>query len=144
MSQETLHAGCVAIEGRGVLIAGPSGAGKSDLAIRLIDRGAVLVSDDYTLVRAERGQLLATPPPNITGKMEVRGVGIVERPFLPEVPVALLVDLGAEPQRLPDPEQREIAGLGLPAIGLNGLEPSAPIKVEAALALHGLRSICPP
>ena len=46
----TIHATCVAIRGRAVLITGPSGAGKSDLALRLIDRGAVLVRDDYTVL----------------------------------------------------------------------------------------------
>ncbi|MFN3389305.1 MAG: HPr kinase/phosphorylase, partial [Allosphingosinicella sp.] len=47
---ETVHASCVAIGGRAVLIAGRSGSGKSDLALRLIDRGARLVSDDYTIL----------------------------------------------------------------------------------------------
>ena len=50
LSSETLHATSVAIGGRAVLLCGPSGVGKSDLALRLIDRGATLVSDDYTLV----------------------------------------------------------------------------------------------
>ncbi|MBA3881078.1 MAG: aldolase, partial [Sphingobium sp.] len=50
VSSETLHVSCVAIGDRAVLIEGRSGAGKSDLALRLIDRGARLVSDDYTLV----------------------------------------------------------------------------------------------
>jgi len=45
-----------------ILLRGPSGAGKSDLALRLIDRGAVLVSDDQTLVWAAGGRLLAAPP----------------------------------------------------------------------------------
>ena len=127
-----------------MLIAGPSAAGKSDLAIRLIDRGALLVSDDYTLLCADGGQLLAAPPPTIEGKIELRGVGIVERPFLAEAPIVLLVDLGGLPERLPECGTREIAGLAIPAISLNGLEPSAPIKVEAALALHGLPSPCLP
>ena len=46
LSSETLHASCVAINGRAVLIEGRSGSGKSDLALRLIDQGGVLVSDD--------------------------------------------------------------------------------------------------
>lgn len=144
MTALTLHVGCVAIGGRGVLIAGESAAGKSDLGIRLIDRGAVLVSDDYTILHAEGGRLIAAPPPTIAGKLELRGVGIVERPFAADVPVALLVDLGLTPVRLPEPAKREIAGVLIPAISLNGLEPSAPIKVEAALLLHGLPSPCPP
>ena len=63
-----VHATCVALKlpGRGwraVLLRGPSGAGKSDLALRLIDAGGRLVSDDQTHV-AKRGRVLvATAPP---------------------------------------------------------------------------------
>lgn len=143
MSEPPFHASCVAIEGRGVLIMGPSGAGKSDLAMRLIDRGAMLVSDDYVLLRADDGRLLASPPETISGRIELRGVGIVERPFVAEAPVVLIVDLALPPERLPEPAVRELLGIAVPMIGLNGLEPAAPIKVEAALALHGLPRPCP-
>jgi len=138
-----IHAGCVAIGGRGVLIAGRSAAGKSDLAMRLIDRGAALVADDYVGLRCEGERLIASPPPNIAGKIELRGVGILTLPFLAEAPVALLVDLDLDVARLPDPQRRELCGVAIPAIGLNALEPSAPIKVEAALSLHGLPISCP-
>jgi serine kinase of HPr protein (carbohydrate metabolism regulator) len=132
------HASCVAIGGRGVLIAGQSGAGKSDLALRLIDRGAALVADDYVELRVEQGRLLAAPPATIAGKIELRGVGILTLPHQDEAPVTLLVDLDAAPKRLPEPDTRELLGLAIPALALNALEPSAPIKVEAALSLHGL------
>ena len=56
LSSETIHVSSVAIGGRAVLIGGRSGAGKSDLALRLIDRGASLISDDYTFVRRESGR----------------------------------------------------------------------------------------
>lgn len=135
---ETVHASCVAIGGRAVLISGPSGSGKSDLALRLIDRGAVLVSDDYTVLEMRGGVLLASPPEIIAGRIEARGVGIVERLHVVAVPVALLIDLGRAPERLPEPASVVIAGLAVPAIGLSALEASAPLKVEAALLLHGL------
>jgi serine kinase of HPr protein (carbohydrate metabolism regulator) len=139
-----VHAGCVAIGGRGVLIAGPSGAGKSDLAIRLIDRGAELVSDDYTSLSSDGDRLIASPPETIVGKIELRGVGIVEKPFLAAVPLALAIELGEVAERLPEARLREWLGVAIPVIALNGLEPSAPIKVEAALALHGLPFPCRP
>ena len=139
LSSETVHHSCIAIGGRAVLIAGRSGRGKSDLALRLIDRGAQLVSDDYTFVRRQDGRLLAAAPDAIAGKIEVRGVGILEYPPDRDVPVALLVDLDMDPERLPQgSERRLIAGVELPVVGLSALEPSAPIKVEAALRLLGL------
>ena len=139
LSSETVHTSCVAIGGRAVLIGGRSGRGKSDLALRLIDRGATLVSDDYTLVRRAEGRLLASAPETISGKIEVRGVGILEYPVASNVPVALLVDLDLDATRLPTAmEERMVAGIAIPVVGLSALEPSAPIKVEAALGKIGL------
>jgi serine kinase of HPr protein (carbohydrate metabolism regulator) len=136
---ETVHATCVAIGGRGVLIAGRSGSGKSDLALRLIDRGARLVSDDYTQLVRRGMRLRAGAPATIAGKMEVRGVGLVDFDPSSDVPVCLLVDLDRPPQRLPEPgEQASVAGLEIPSVGLAALEASAPIKVELALHLIGL------
>ena len=139
LSSETVHASAVEIGGRAVLIGGRSGRGKSDLALRLIDRGAHLVSDDYVFVRRVDGRLLASPPAKIEGKIEVRGVGLMEMDFRKDVPVALFVDLDLTPERLPlAEERRKLAGVELPEIGLSGLEASAPIKVEAALKMIGL------
>jgi hypothetical protein len=139
MSEMMLHVSAVAIGGRAVLIAGASGHGKSDLALRLIDRGAKLISDDYTIVEAKHGRLWASPPATIAGKIEVRGIGILSFPP-PEtpVPVGLLVDLDAEPERLPDPATTIVSGQTVPTIALHALEASAPIKLEAALDLFGL------
>jgi serine kinase of HPr protein (carbohydrate metabolism regulator) len=67
LSAETLHASTVARDGRAVLISGPSGSGKSDLALRLLDRGFGLVSDDQTIVQKDGARLLATAPPTIAG-----------------------------------------------------------------------------
>lgn len=135
LSSETLHASCVAIEGRAVLIEGASGAGKSDLALRLIDRGATLVSDDYTFLRRDGTQLIASPPPNIAGKIEVRGLGIVDMPHVAEAPVALLVAVGEPVARLPEPgAARIVLGIAVPFVALDALHASAPVKVELALA----------
>jgi serine kinase of HPr protein (carbohydrate metabolism regulator) len=128
----------VAIDGRAVLIAGRSGAGKSDLALRLIDRGAVLISDDYTFVRRSGGQAFASAPERIAGKIELRGVGIVEMESVQDVPVALYVDLSGEPVRLPEAERIAVAGIPIPSVALDGHHVSAPLKVEAALRLFGL------
>lgn len=139
LSSETLHVSTVAIGGRAVLIGGRSGQGKSDLALRLIDRGAALVSDDYTHVRRAGEKLLASAPANIAGKIEVRGVGVIDSPAESDVPVALFVDLDNEPERLPEPGSTlSVAGIAVPVVTLSALEASAPIKVEAALRQFGL------
>jgi len=139
VSSETLHASCIVKDGRAVLIAGRSGSGKSDLALRLLDRGARLVSDDYTIVKRVSGNLVAAAPANIAGKFEVRGIGIVEMEAVRDAPVCLMIDLDRASERLPHgPEQVMIAGVRLPSVGLNGLEASAPLKVEMALARFGL------
>ncbi|PZU13066.1 MAG: aldolase [Sphingobium sp.] len=140
LSSETLHATSVAIGGRAVLLSGPSGSGKSDLALRLIDRGGILVSDDYTLVKRVDGRLVATAPATIAGQMEVRGIGIVDLPSVGEAPVALLVDLFDRVERMPlDPLLRIVAGMQVPVIKIAPFEASAPIKVELALSKIGLR-----
>ena len=134
LSSETIHATCVAIGDVAVLIEGPSGAGKSDLALRLIDRGARLVSDDYTMLVRRGGQLIARPPANLVGKMEVRGIGIVTMENVSDVPVAMLVAIVPAPPRMPtEGRLRRIAGVALREVVLPALEPSAPIKVELAL-----------
>lgn len=140
LSSETLHASCVAKDGRAILISGRSGSGKSDLALRLIDRGAVLVSDDYTVARRVSGRLLARSPDNIAGRMELRGLGILPFPTQSDVPVCLFVDLNLDVVRLPDERAPiTIAGVPVPVIAVNALEPSAPIKVEVALHHYGLQ-----
>ena len=139
LSSETIHASAVAVQGRAVLIGGRSGQGKSDLALRLIDRGATLVSDDYTIVRRMGGRLVASAPGTIAGRIEVRGLGLVGMTTESDAPVALLVDLDAAMERLPEPgETRMLAGVAIPVVRLSALEASAPIKVELALAQFGL------
>lgn len=138
ISSEMLHATCVAIDGRAVLLSGASGMGKSDLALRLIDRGARLVSDDYTLVKRIDGRLVATAPATIAGRMEVRGLGVVAMAHLDDAPVALLVELADRVERMPDEAAvRAVAGVDVPVVRLIGYEPSAPIKVELALRAVG-------
>ena len=140
ISAETIHASTVALDGRAVLISGPSGAGKSDLALRLLDRGFTLVSDDQTIVRRDGDKLIATAPPNIAGKLEIRGIGIVEMERLSDAPVALIVELTSDIQRLPDDSrERPILGVRLPLISIDAMTASAPSKVALALDRMGLK-----
>ena len=139
LSAETIHASAVAIDGRAVLITGRSGAGKSDLALRLLDRGFVLVSDDQTIVRRDGDRLVASAPPSIAGKLEVRGIGIVDMQYVDHVPVALLVELTGEIQRLPDDNrERPLLGVSIPLVSVDAMTASAPSKVALALDRLGL------
>ncbi len=130
-----IHATCIAMAGRGVLLAGASGVGKSDLALRMIDRGAQLVSDDYTELDVRDTVLFARPPALLRGKIEVRGLGIQPMNFVEGVPVALFIALDESPERLPqDAVYKALLGTEVRKFALAGLEPSAPIKLELMLA----------
>jgi len=135
-----LHASCVAIGGRAVLITGDSGDGKSDLALRLIDRGAVLVSDDQVELSIETERLIAAAPTTIAGQIEVRGLGIVTMPHRSPMPVSLLIELDASVERMPELRCKTLCGVDVPAIALDPFEASAPIKTELALREWGLRA----
>lgn len=130
-----IHASCVAIDGLALLLRGPSGAGKSDLALRLIDEGAALVSDDRVdLVRDEDGNLLASSPQPIAGLMEVRGLGVLPVPSVEVAPLVLIVDLGGEGERLPEPTFEILAGVTLPRLRLDAFHASTPAKLRLAMA----------
>ena len=140
LSSETLHASTVALDGRAVVISGPSGSGKSDLALRLLDCGFTLVSDDQTIVRSSGERLIASAPPTIKGKLEIRGIGIVAMEQVDNVPVAMLVELTSDIQRLPDDSrERPILGIPLPLVSIDPMTASAASKVAVALDRLGLK-----
>jgi serine kinase of HPr protein (carbohydrate metabolism regulator) len=140
LSAETLHASTVAMGGRAVLITGSSGSGKSDLALRLLDRGFALVSDDRTIVKRDGDRLIASAPPNIAGKFEIRGIGIVDMDQTDDMPVALVVELTSDIERLPDDSrERLILGVKVPLVTIDAMTASAASKVALALDRMGLK-----
>ena len=94
-----LHGTGLVLDGFGLMLRGRSGAGKSLLALQLLDtwrdrgREAFLIADDRIDVEVVKGGLVMRAPPTIAGLIELRGRGIVNRPFLEEAPLHLVVDI---------------------------------------------------
>ncbi|MBF0166404.1 MAG: HPr kinase/phosphatase C-terminal domain-containing protein [Alphaproteobacteria bacterium] len=140
-----VHATAVALDGQGVLLLGPSGSGKSDLALRLIDAGALLISDDQVELSMQGDQVVAAPPAPIAGLIEARGIGLVRLPYLARAVMVLAVELVAAPliERLPDPATWTGGGVTLPLLKLDPFAASAPAKLRLALKV-GPRVIMTP
>jgi HPr kinase/phosphorylase len=143
--QICLHGTCVSVNGEGVLILGEPGTGKSDLALRLIDepgfgvseslmRGK-LISDDQVIITRHEDRLVASAPANISGKLEIRGLGIVALATQPSVPLSLVAKLQTHSgiERLSDHGTFDILGMALPLVEIDGTSPSAPARLRAAL-----------
>jgi hypothetical protein len=139
MSDTTVFAATgVAIGGRALLIEGPPGSGKSTLAAKLIDRGATLIGDDAVSLSIENGVLVASPPPNIAGKLELRNVGLVDYPCT-SAPVCLLLELSGDAPRFIDHATcRSLLERDIPALSFDPAIAASAIRAETAMALFGL------
>jgi HPr kinase/phosphorylase len=139
----SVHASAVRVGARAVLIRGPSGAGKSRLAFDLILAGragqlpeAVLVGDDRVHLDTVAGQLWVRPARELTGLIEIRGLGVRHCDFVEEAVVGLIADLAAEDaERLPPPEalSAHLNGVSIPRIPI-GIG-YAPLPLIAAALL---------
>jgi HPr kinase/phosphorylase len=110
-----LHASCVAVNKRALLIRGASGTGKSALAMQMMALGADLVADDRTELTSENEQIIARCPPAISGLIEARGVGILRANASEQARIVAVLDLDqTETDRLPPIREVEILGQMLP------------------------------
>jgi len=117
-----IHATGLVLDGVGLILRGPSGAGKSLLALDLLDqweargRMARLVSDDRVDIVVEEHGLTMRAPQAIAGLAELRGRGIVSRPFLAEAPLHLVIDLVEALERVVEEDAlaTELFGVALP------------------------------
>ncbi len=150
----SLHATCVLLDGAaaafgapsdaGILLTGESGSGKSELALRLIERGAKLVSDDRTRLRLENGCLRAEPVGELAGLLEVRHVGILQLPYAESARIGLVILLSKENllSRMPVREWYDPPHFAIPResrppmLRLWTQDASAPAKAAAAVAAH--------
>lgn len=131
----------IAIGNAAILLTGPSGSGKSDLALRMIDSGARLISDDRVELVIESDRLCcrapADAPAGLLGRIEARGIGIVPAPRASDViPLQWLVELvpAAEVERMPAAETRAFLGHAVPVLRLAAFEASTAVKLRLAVA----------
>ncbi|MCQ2914980.1 MAG: HPr kinase/phosphatase C-terminal domain-containing protein [Alphaproteobacteria bacterium] len=88
--QKLIHASVVEWNNIGILITGRSGKGKSELTLKLLEAGAILVSDDAIFLDKDYN---AYTPENIKGLIEIRGIGIVSFDYKDKTQIKLHVIL---------------------------------------------------
>jgi len=125
------HGTCIAREGEGVLLVGPPGIGKSDLALRLFDRGFILVADDQVNLMPSSCGWVASAFEKNAGMIEIRGLGIVRVAYALSARLVLAVQLQSGVERLPSPAR--LPDVDIPMFYLDPRSISAPILVEWAL-----------
>lgn len=134
MNIKRLHATSVAIEDNGVAIFGNSGSGKSDLALRLIDSGATLISDDITVFSKSEKNIHLFGVENTKGLLEVRELGIITVPYIEGIKLKLVIKLtDKEIERIPKKNQTNLLGLKFPKLEINGKNSSSVVKVKVKL-----------
>ncbi|MBO9590185.1 hypothetical protein [Devosia sp.] len=148
MTRENIHATAILLDGKGIILRGPSGSGKSLLALYLLDvfascgRDAALVSDDRVDLEGGGKTILLHAPASIAGLIELRGHGIVRRPYQSGKRLDLVVDLVPTLERMPENNDFKCALLGLeiarcpvPQAGVIGIEHQRLLIEEALRAI---------
>tara|TARA_B100000989_G_scaffold236078_1_gene182921 strand:- start:751 stop:1173 length:423 start_codon:yes stop_codon:yes gene_type:complete len=134
MTSKRVHGTSVALEDHGVLIVGHSGSGKSDLALRLIDSGGTLISDDQTVCLKKQNEIFLYSIKEIYGLLEVKGMGIIKVPYVENVKMKIIVSLiKKKPERINPKNKKKILGLNFPYLELDPNEISAVAKIKLKL-----------
>ncbi len=139
---KTIHGTCVAWGHYAALIRGDSGSGKSDLAFRfaaLQEGECNLVADDRVFLKYSDNKLIVSGPDSLKGLIELRGVGLVQIPYIESAELKLVIDLVdlEDVPRMQVPYEsncyQTVMGTSLPHAKLYSFEPSAPNKVLALI-----------
>jgi serine kinase of HPr protein (carbohydrate metabolism regulator) len=113
------------------------GSGKSDLALRMINYGAQLVSDDQVCLTRRNDNIFMSSPPTIRNSMEVRGIGIVNTIAQKEAPLILVLNMSPNnaASRMPIWQLCTFLDIKVPAVEFAPFEISAHLKVKLAINL---------
>lgn len=77
----------------------------------MIQRGAALLADDITWLQNCTHGVVASCPSAISGRIEARGIGLLNAPAAPPTRISLIVDLGTlEVDRLPPRRTTDLFG----------------------------------
>ena len=130
-----IHSTAISLNGDGILIKGPSGSGKTDLALRLIESGGKLISDDQVIIKRKAKRLFLSSPKELNGLMQLSGIGIVKADYVQNIPLELVVKLQPNKNLDPFPINKEeiIKDLSIPALSLYSFAVSATAKIKVAL-----------
>ena len=134
MVSKRIHGSSVAVEDNGILIIGHSGSGKSDLALRLIDSGGTLISDDQTLCLKKQNEIFLFSIEAIYGLLEIRNMGIIKVPYVENVKMKIIVSLvQKKTELLYQKNKKRLLGLNFPHLELEPNEISAVAKIKLKL-----------
>ena len=130
-----IHSTAISLNGDGILIKGPSGSGKTDLALRLIESGGKLISDDQVIIKRKAKRLFLSSPKELNGLMQLSGIGIVKVDYVQNIPLELVVKLQPYKNLDPFPINKEeiIKDLSIPVLSLYSFAVSATAKIKIAL-----------
>lgn len=140
---ENVHGSAIRLQTGSVLLLGASGSGKSSLMVHFMENfGGQLIADDRVRLSVKQGVLYADPPPNLAGKLELRGLGVVTLPYVKSAALSLAVNLVARKDvpRIAEEAFFHHQGCALPQLDLHGFDRATPETILHALTLlpqHG-------
>ena len=141
----TLHANCLILGNKGVLLKGESASGKSALTLALVERASwsgnygCLVSDDYTELFLKQKKLYGRAPEKLRGGIEIRGAGLYRMAFEPEVAINFVVSLSKEAKRFPEGEKITYCGIEVPLYILPDLNTADGLTICQAIEAFAFR-----